>query len=66
MEAQQVGAMPAMVAVEQADAGGVHDERVLRGDKGVVQEWRERAVSGSRARAAVQAALDKQDCEEYP
>lgn len=59
MEAQHVGAMAGMEVVEQADGGGIRDERMLRGDGGVVRERRERAVSGSRARAAVQAALDK-------
>ena len=45
METQQVGAMPAMQAVEQADADGICDGRMLRGDKGVVRERRQRAVS---------------------
>ena len=48
-----------MDAVEQADAGGERNDRVLRGDAAVVRERRERAVASSRSRAAVQAALDK-------
>ena len=48
-----------MEAVENADTGGERNERVLRGDAGVVRERRERATSTSRSRAAVQAALDK-------
>ena len=48
-----------MEAVEHADVGGERNERVLRGDAGVVQERREQATSSSRSRAAVQAALDK-------
>jgi hypothetical protein len=42
-------------SVEGADAGGVQDERSLRGNSTVVRERRERAASHSRARAAVQA-----------
>ena len=49
-----------MSHVEHADAGGVSDERVLRGDQGVVRRRLERAVGAfSRTRLAVQAALDQ-------
>ena len=45
--------------VEDADAGGEQDELMLRGDEAVVRERRERANSHSRARAAIQAELEK-------
>ena len=41
-----------------ADAGGVYDERSLAGDKEVVRARRELAVGASRARQALQHALD--------
>ena len=63
MEAQPVGTMAGaeLEEVEHADAGGIRDDMILRGDEDIVRERRDRAVSGSRARAAVQAALDKID-----
>ena len=45
--------------VEGADADGEHDERVLRGDRRVMQRRQEEAAAHSRARAAVQAELDR-------
>ena len=47
--------------VEHADADGERNERVLRGSEGVVRTRQENARSNSRARAAVQAALDQID-----
>ena len=49
----------AMVEVEGADADGEHDERVLRGDRRVMQRRQEERTAHSRARAAVQAELDR-------
>ena len=45
--------------VEHADADGERNERVLRGSEAVVRTRQENARSNSRARAAVQAALDQ-------
>ena len=42
-----------MEAPEGADEEGERDERVLRGDKRVVQRRREASLPHSRARAAV-------------
>ena len=58
-ELQRAGAIVAMDEVEHADAGGICDEGMLRGDEIIVRERRQRADAGSRARAAVQAELDK-------
>ena len=52
---------PAEEPVEHADADGERNERVLRGSEGVVRTRQENARSNSRARAAVQAALDQID-----
>eukprot|EP00966_Prymnesium_polylepis_P195058 4521782-Prymnesium_polylepis.1 len=45
--------------VDGADARGLHDERLLRGDERVVAERQASAANGGRARLAVQAALDR-------
>ena len=50
-----VSAAGSMEVVEHADAGGTHDEQVLRGDVHVVREWRERAAAHTRTRMASQA-----------
>ena len=51
---------PAEEHVEHADADGERNERVLRrGSEAVVRTRQENARSNSRARAAVQAALDQ-------
>ena len=49
----------AAVSVEGADSDGDQTEEMLRGDAVVVEQRRLQAVRGSRARAAVQAELDK-------
>ena len=49
----------AIVAVENADANGEHTELGLRGDESVVSARRAEGTANMRARAAVQAALDK-------
>ena len=54
-----VSAAGSMEVVEHADAGGTHDEQVLRGDVHVVRERRERAAAHTRTRMAIQAELDK-------
>ena len=46
-------------ALENADANGEQTEQVLRGDESVVTARRAEGTANSRARAAVQAALDK-------
>ena len=51
-----------MEAVDKADAGGVRDDVVLRGDGAdgaVVRARQQEGLASSRARAAVQAELDK-------
>ena len=45
--------------VEHADADGERNERVLRGSEAVMRTRQEKANANSRARAAVQVALDK-------
>ena len=45
-------------AIEHADAGGQHDDNVLRGDDALVAQRREEG-RGQRERAAVEAALAK-------
>ena len=45
--------------VEHADADGERNERVLRGSETVMRTRQEKAKANSRARAAVQVALDK-------
>ena len=54
-----VGVAMAAVSVEGADSDGDQTEEMLRGDAVVVEQRRLQAVRGSRARAAVQAELDK-------
>jgi hypothetical protein len=54
-----VAAPRSCASVDAADADGVDDGHVLRGDVTVVRGRRERAAPHSRARAAVQAELDK-------
>ena len=54
-----MSAAGSMEVVEHADAGGTHDEQVLRGDVHVVRERRERAAAHTRTRMAIQAELDK-------
>ena len=46
-------------ALENADANGEQTEQGLRGDESVVTARRAEGTANSRARAAVQAALDK-------
>ena len=48
-----------MTSVEAADGGGLRNEEVLIGDANVVRERRDQARANSRARAAVQAELEK-------
>ena len=48
-----------MEMIEEADAGGTCDNIVLQGDEAVVRARQEEGLASSRARAAVQAELDK-------
>ena len=49
----------ASIDVEHADANGEQTEQVLRRDESVGRARRAEGTANSRARAAVQAALDK-------